>query len=142
MNNMMKNTVFLLLLFTSPFILADSSYEKAWEAYNNKNYELSFELFKQSANENDSDAQYLVGLMLFNGEGVIKNEQKAVEWFKKSALQDDMDAQYYLGFMTRDGIGIKKDEQKAVEWFKKSANQGSKMSQYNLGVMYRDGTGV
>ena len=47
--------------------------------------------------EGHADAQYNLGAMYANGEGVPQDSVKAVEWWQKAATQGHADAQYNLG---------------------------------------------
>ena len=82
-----------------------------------------------------ADAQFNLGLMYANGEGVAKDSAKAVELFQKSADQGNVDAQNNLGVMYYSGEGVPRDEAKATEWFKKAAAQGNADAQANLDAM-------
>ena len=63
------------------------------------------------------EAQYRLGLMYRDGEGVEKNYEKAVEWYRKSAKQGYASAENNLGFMYENGFGVEKDYKKAFDWY-------------------------
>ena len=44
-------------------------------------------------------AQYDLGGMYYNGQGVAKNYAEAMKWFRKAADQGSANAQYGLGVM-------------------------------------------
>jgi TPR repeat protein len=52
--------------------------------YQGGNFKEALELFEKAAAEKDPYAQYYLGVMYINGEGVDKNDKKAKEYFKKS----------------------------------------------------------
>jgi len=81
-------------------------------------------MYSIPANKNYLEAQTLIGLDYFNGEGIAQDYRKAFEWFQKAADQDYAHAQYLMALMYRYGEGIDQDSNKAFEWFQKSANQG------------------
>ena len=54
------------------------------------------ELIKQ-AEEGDAEAQFLLGLAYYDGNGISKNYSKAYYWFQKAVGQGNNDAQIYLG---------------------------------------------
>ena len=64
--------------------------------YNQKKYQKAFKLFKKLAEQGDSQAQYNLGAMYENGEGVEENIEQAKYWYKKSADQGNEDAQEAL----------------------------------------------
>jgi len=94
------------------------------------------------AEQGDSDAQYNLGYMYYNGEGVVQDYKEAVKWYRKAAEQGDSDAQLGLGNKYYNGQGVRKDYKEAVKWYRKAAEQGDSSAQYNLGVMYDNGEGV
>lgn len=94
------------------------------------------------AKQGDPDAQYKLGVMYADGQGVVKNEHTAVQWYQKAADQGFAAAQYKLGVMYANGLGVVKNERTAVEWYQKAADQGFANAQYNLGFMYANGRGV
>ena len=49
-----------------------------------ENYKKALELFEKADNKKDTYAQYYLGVMHKNGQGVDKNDKKAKEYFKKS----------------------------------------------------------
>ena len=51
----------------------------------------------------DMEAQYILGLSYYRGEGV-----EAVYWLEQAANQGDADAQYYLGVSYANGEGVEK----------------------------------
>ena len=77
------------------------------------------------AEEGDPTAQYELGIMYQNGEGVPQNYSKAVKWFRKAAEQGDSNAQYRLGLKYSVGHGVPQDYSEAAKWFYKSAEQGN-----------------
>ena len=76
------------------------------------------------AKNGDVLAQYNLGWMYDNGEGVVQNYEKAFEWYSKAANQGNAQAQYNLGSLYQNGQGIGKDDKKALEWYRKATNNG------------------
>ena len=66
------------------------------------------ELFKQ-AEQGDAEAQFLLGLAYYNGEGIEESYEKAFEWWTKAAEQEVPSAMFNLGIMYRDGAGMEQD---------------------------------
>jgi len=97
---------------------------------------------QRQAAEGDVIAQYNLGCVYAEGDGVQKDAVKAAKWFLKAAESGDVDAQYMLAVMYDDGEGVEEDDTAAVKWYLEAAKQGDQFSQYNLAVMYDDGTGV
>ncbi|QIC72349.1 sel1 repeat family protein [Acinetobacter indicus] len=66
-----------------------------------------------SAKKGDMTAQYNLGVMYANGQGVTQNYSKAFEWYSRAAAQGDADAQYRLGLMYASGQGVTQNYSKA-----------------------------
>ncbi len=123
--------------------------EKPIESISNKEIETQENMITQgSANDEelaaqgDASAQFRLGRMYLNGDGVNQDYAKAFEWYQKSANQGNNEAQTLMGHMYYDGKGVNQDYTKAFEWFQKAANQGQPLAQIFLGFMYYDGEGV
>jgi len=101
-----------------------------------------FEDTLKKAEQGNAFAQYNLGWMYANGQGVTQDYKQAVGWYTKAAEQGDVSAQYNLGLMYTKGQGVTQDHKKAVYWHKKAAEQGDADAQYNLGWMYENGRGV
>ena len=74
MNKLLTPTAFLLM------VLASVSYAQ------------SFEETKERAEQGNAFAQYNLGLMYVNGEGVQQNNVRAYVWWSVAAAQGDNDA--------------------------------------------------
>src|SRR5438034_748246 len=94
------------------------------------------------AEQGNVDAQFDLGFMYQNGDGVPKDSAQAVRWYRKGAQQGLADAQYNLGVTYYTGNGVPKDSAQAVQWYRRAAEQGYAKAQYNLGLLYRNGDGV
>ena len=85
-----------------------------------------FEATKRAAELGDVKAQFNLGWVYGNGQGVAKDEAEAVKWYRKAAEQGDAKAQFNLGLMYANGQGVAKDDSEATKWFRKAAEQGNK----------------
>lgn len=63
--------------------------EKGAEAWRNKDYEQAMKLLQQAALQGNARAQYAVGYMYYEGQGVEQDADKAVPWFRRAANQGD-----------------------------------------------------
>jgi TPR repeat protein len=103
---------------------------------------ISFKWYKRAAEKGYAEAQYMLGLMYDNGEGVPQNYSETFKWYKRAAEQGHADAQYNLGLMYHNGKGVPQNYSEAFKWYKRAAEQGVAEAQNNLGVMYENGEGV
>jgi enhanced entry protein LpnE len=128
-----------LITLMSPLALATT--EEGEEAYNQKHYEKAFMLLSPEADKGDAKAQYLLGKMYYNAQGVAYNAEKTEQLLLAAANKGNVDAQvllaaYYWYLNTPEGFS------KAFSWYQKAANQNNPEGQYGLGYMYDTGTGV
>ena len=72
-----------------------------------------------------SSAQFNLGLMYFDGQGVPQDFAEAADWFRKSARQGFVKAQYNLGELLATGKGIRKDYVEAHMWLNLCAASGN-----------------
>ena len=90
----------------------------------------------------DTLAQFVLGVMYRDGEGVEQSFKEALKWFKKAANGGDAMAQLNIGLLYSNGQGVKQDTEKAAEWFKKAAEKGLAKAQLCLGLAYDFGEGL
>ena len=79
-------------------------------------------------------AQFNLGYMYDQGEGVPQDYKLAVEWYRIAAEQGEARAQSNLGYMYDQGKGVPQDYKLAVEWHRKAAEQGNAMGVVLLGT--------
>ena len=98
--------------------------------------------FRKAAEQGHSEAQFNLGQMYDQGQGVPQDFGEAAKWFRKAAEQGLSWAQNNLGVMYREGEGVPQDYPEAAKWFSEAAEQGHTDAQYNLGVAWSRGEGV
>ena len=81
-------------------------------------------MVSQAAEQGVAVAQYNLGLMYENGQGVRQDYAEAVRWYRKAAEQGNANAQYNLGVMYGNGQGVRQDRALAQEWFGKACQNG------------------
>ncbi|MGC7560008.1 tetratricopeptide repeat protein [Pasteurella sp. PK-2025] len=121
---------------------ADPVFEQGAEAYKRGDHTTAFKLWLSRAEQGDMSAQFNVGRMYDEGDGVEQNKQLALKWYQKSAEQHHPDAQYHLALMYSEGDGVAQDFKQAYKWYSQSALQGDARAVYNLGTLYANGEGV
>ncbi|MCL1925930.1 MAG: sel1 repeat family protein [Syntrophorhabdaceae bacterium] len=83
-----------------------------------------FDEVKRKAKKGDVEAQYDLGVMYAEGQGVAQNYAEAMKWVKKAAKKGNAEAQYKLGWMYAAGKGVSRNPGKAEKWYRKAADQG------------------
>ena len=141
----MKTLIIIPVLLFSLFLglpSYSSDFDKGLTAYNNGDYATALKEWKPLAEEGDVDAQYHLGVLYDNGDGVPQDYKEAVRWYTLAAEQGVAEAQFNLGNMYYDGQGVSVDYKEAVRWFTLAAEQGDVDAQYNLDFIHRKGLGV
>jgi uncharacterized protein len=116
--------------------------EDARAAYTRGDYATALRLYRKAADQGQAAAQYSLGVLYANGQGVPQNYTEAVNWYRKAADQGQAAAQYNLGVLYANGQGVPQNYTEAMNWFRKAADQGQAEAQHNLGLMYANGQGV
>jgi uncharacterized protein len=114
----------------------------ARSAYEHGEFASAQNRFLPLAKKGDALAEFYLGLIHENGQGVAQNYKKAGEWYQKAANHGIAVAQNNLAMMYSQGKGLPQDHKQALKWFSKAAAQGSASAQLNIGIMYADGLGV
>jgi uncharacterized protein len=145
----MKSKLTFLLSLTFLFLFSSvvfgddlQDFQDGVDAYKRQDYKTAYKLFLQLAEQGVIEAQYNLGQMYYEGQGVPQDYQEAVRLYRLSAEQGYAKAQYNLGVMYDEGRGVPQDYQEAVRLYRLSAEQGHASAQLNLGYMYGNGQGV
>lgn len=97
---------------------------------------------RAKANAGDANAQFHLGLVYENGDGVPKNSAEAAKWYRKAAEQDHKYAQYNLAFLYASGEYITANPAEVVNWMRRAADGGDADAQFQMGTVYSSGAGV
>ena len=105
-------------------------------------YATALRLWRPLAEQGNAVAQFNLGLMYANGQGVTQDYAAAVSWYRKSADQGNADAQHGLGFMYSVGYGVPQDSTTALSWYRKAAEQGDARMQGRVAFNLSIGLGI
>ena len=133
--------MFLLAAGISPGVVAGDA-EDCKNYLIAEDYNRAFPVCGRAAEQGDANAQYNLGGMYDNGEGVTENDREAAKWYRLAAEQGYAKAQFGLGSMYDNGEGVPENDREAVKWYRLAAEQGHAKAQFNLGNMYNNGEGV
>lgn len=109
---------------------------------------LALRWFRAAAAKDNTEAQFMMGQMLFLGKGSQVNYAESFRWFNAAALKKDRRAMTYLGILYRDGLGVPKNAAAAFRWMKLAAEAPPRSHsdyvepRYYLAMMYWDGVGT
>jgi len=122
------------------FILGDFYYYGKTGAYS-QDYKKAYRVYRKAADLGNVSAIYMVGLMNYNGIGILKDLHEAYNWIIKAAENNIIDAISKAGIMNYFGEGTVINYKLAHSLFLKASEGGESLSQYFLGVMYYKGEG-
>ena len=89
-----------------PTARSTSSLQDAFSAYDRQDYATALRFLLPIAEQGHASAQFNLGLMYDQGQGVPEDDQQAVAWYRKAADQGHASAQYNLGVMYSYGLEI------------------------------------
>ena len=81
-------------------------------------YGIALREWRPLAEQGNAIAQYNLGIMYNEGQGVPQDYAEAVGWYRKAAEKGYATAQHKLGVMYGKGLGVPQDEAQAYMWFK------------------------
>ena len=114
---------------------AEIKVEEALLAYIQKDYKTAYKLLSPIAEQGNDKAQYKLGIMYSDGQGVPQDYKEAGKWFRLAAEQENHKAELSLGFLYKDGKGVTKDSEEAMKLFTLAAEGGIPLAQNVLGLL-------
>ena len=87
-------------------------------------HHFAVQLYEESAENGDIDAQYKLGLLYLTGNGALQDFAEAAKWLKLAAEQGYALAQYELGLIYRSGYGLAIDQVQSYVWLNLAAAAG------------------
>lgn len=100
------------------------------------------QFFKPAAEKNDLTSVYYYGQLLFDGNGITKDESTGLIYILKAGEQGFAQAQYILGTLYESGNGVAKDADQAFKWYMKAAEQQHARAQLEVAESYINGIGT
>jgi len=83
---------------------------------------------QKRAERGDAEAQFMLGTLYRNGDGVLQNDKQAVEWFQRAANQGYVRALSALGSSYWAGRGVPQDYSQAYFWYQLALAEGDQNS--------------
>jgi len=102
----------------------DSDLVAADAAYNRGDFATALEIVRELAEQGLDQAQYNLGVLYKQGEGVPQDYAKAVYWYRLAAEQGHASAQFNLGVLYDQGEGVPQDFVVGHMWFNLAAAAG------------------
>ncbi len=91
-----------------------------------KKFDDAFKWLVKAAESDDKNdgAQYMLGILYFNGDGVEKDLVRSAQWYRKAAENGHESAQYELVLCYLYGDGVEANTDEAIHWFKAGSALG------------------
>ena len=114
------------LILTAPVTtpVTAAEFNKGFTAYGRGDYAAAHEAWLALGKRGHAPAQYNLGQMYRNGQGVPRDLIEAAKWYRLAALGNHPWAQYNLGSMYVRGLGLPRDDVQGYKWFSLAAAQG------------------
>jgi TPR repeat protein len=130
----MKKIVAGLLLLFLPVTSGWAGFDEGAVAYTMGQYGKALEILVPLAESADHPyAQYYLGVMYTNGQGVKQDFAEAAKWYSRAAKQGISQAQFRLGEIYAKGQGVPADPEQAYAWFAVAAQLGHAQASAALG---------
>jgi uncharacterized protein len=134
------------LALASPLSMAGGAVagplEDAQAAHGKKDYATALRLWRPLADQGNAEAQYALGSMYADGQGVPKNNTEAAKWWRRAADQGNTFAQFNLGALYDDGKGVPRNKAEALKLYHLAAERGNDRAQFSVGTLYFAGVAV
>ena len=88
LTKILKVVILSIAVFCASAVYA-GAFEDGVAAYYKKNYAVALSKFKLAAAQGVALAQFNLGIMYSNGEGVVQDYAEAVKWYKLAAAKGD-----------------------------------------------------
>jgi len=120
-NTLTKSKLITIVLTLGLHTVAFSGYHQGLAAYQAANYARALKEWVPLANKGNAEAQFGLGSMYDDGEGVKQDFKQALVWYRKAAEQGNASAQENMGMMYGQGQGVSKNIVAAYALFSVSA---------------------
>jgi uncharacterized protein len=95
--------------------LATEALEQATTALDKSDYATALPLLRELADQGKARAQFKLGKLYDDGQGVAQSDAEALKWYRLSAEQGEADAQYNLEVLHFVSQGMAKDDAEAAK---------------------------
>jgi uncharacterized protein len=141
-----RTIITALFLFAGTSCWANDPLANALQALDSGRHAQASEQLLPLATAGNSLAQYRLGMMYYNGQGVPEDEKQALYWWKKAAAQGYVEAMFQLGsaylFGSNTAKFVPDPDREAAIWYFQAASAGHAEAQYHLGLLFLAGKGV
>ena len=127
--------LFAIIIAFAGVVAHAADFQKGLDAAKAGDYATALKEWQPLAEQGDADAQFNLGIMYANGEGVPKDDVEAARWWRLAAEQGHARAQFNLGIMYANGEGVLKDMVFAHMWLNIAGANGSDSAPENRDIV-------
>lgn len=109
---------------------------------NNLNQEAFIKSLKKTAESNNPQASYLVGMYLLSNESSFDTGPEIIKYLLIAAESGNVEAKTALAWIYSTGFITDLDPSKAFYWYRLAAEDGDLEASYQLGLLYNSGYGT
>lgn len=135
-----------LLLLAVPALVVADPIDDAMRALQAGRHAQAAQLLTPLATSGNALAQYRLGTLYYQGQGVPEDEKQAIYWWKQAAAQGYTEAMFQLGsaflFGSQTAKFVPDPDREAAMWYFQAASAGHAEAQYHLGLLFLAGKGV
>lgn len=143
---MLRLILLLAVILTTGAAHAGDPLSDALRAIDAGRHAQAAQLLLPLANSGNTLAQYRLGMLHYQGDGVPEDEKQAVFWWKKAAAQGHVESMFQLGSAYLFGVQaartVADPDREAASWYFQAASAGHAEAQYHLGLLFLAGKGV
>jgi TPR repeat protein len=121
----LRFAIALVLSIICLAVPAWADFQAGEDAYDRGDYATALNEWRPLAEQGDPSAQFRLGSLHENGDGVPRDFAKARQWYETAAAQGEAKAQFYLGIQSAYGEGGTLDLVQAYMWYSLAAGNGN-----------------
>ena len=125
---LVASMLLVLALLGAPATTAQTL-DDAVSAWKRGDYAAAIETFSVFVEQGSALAQFRLGVMYEEGQGVPQDDGEAVRWYRLAAEQGNALAQGWIGYMYEEGRGVPQDDVQAHKWYNLAASRISSSDQ-------------
>ena len=78
-------TLILIIISKTAYSAGEQDFRQGMQYYRNRQFSEAFPCFEKAARSGNTEAQSMIGVLYFQGNGVGKDDREAAKWFEKAA---------------------------------------------------------
>ncbi len=123
-NRFVRLSVAVVMLSVVSHQVAAQTLDDAIDLHDSGEFAAALDGFLVLAINGEADAQYYLGRMYHQGDGVLRDVSMAARWYRLAAERGHFHARLQLGHMFKTGEGVPQDGNEAAKWYRLAAEQG------------------